>query len=130
MCRPVLSTIALSCSMFLAPFSAAAQATNPPESLCAPVNDTEADNEASISGLNLQDYNVTIDLLENGINPGFTSIPEIDNAQLAESVAQFQAANDLPVTGHLDAQTLSKLNIREPKSDPASSAVERAKPSK
>jgi hypothetical protein len=117
-------------SVFLAPFSSA-QNPNLPENICAPVSDSEFDQESSISALDSQqDQNAQIDLLENGINPGFTSVPEIDKAQLMRSVAQFQAANSLPVTGSLDQQTLAKLNLPSVKSDSTSSAIERAKPSK
>ena len=126
MCKLLVGTVALLCTVFLAPLSTA-QNSNLSENLCAPVSDTEFEQESQISVL---DYQQQIDLLENGINPGFTSVPEIDNAQLMESVAQFQAANSLPVTGRLDEQTLAKLNIPNPKLDPASSEIERAKPSK
>ena len=131
MFKPLVGTIALLCAVFLVPFSAAAQDSNLPENLCAPASDTEFEQESSILALdNQKDLKTQIDLLENGINPGFTSVPEIDRAQLIESVTQFQAANNLPVTGHLDDETLAKLSIRSPKLDPASSAIERAKPSK
>ena len=107
--RELLTIGALLCALFFNPFSAAAQ---------------------SVSAFDDQlDPNVRIDLLENGINPGFTSVPEIDRAKLMESVVQFQAANGLPVTGRLDEQTLAKVNIHNPKSDTAGSVIERAKPS-
>src|SRR3954454_10068216 len=100
MCRVLLGAITLLCGIFLAPFSAVAQSTNPSGNVCAPVDDTQTAEESSVSALDYpQDFDVKIDLLENGINPGFTSIPEIDKAQLTESVAQFQAVNNLPVTG-------------------------------
>lgn len=120
MCKVLLGILALSCTVFLVPFSAAAQSTVGSERLCAKVFDT----------LDLQNPKLKIDLLEDGVVPGFTSIPQIDNAQLMDSVAQYQAVNGLPVTGCLDNRTLAKLNISEPKLDPASAAVERAKPSK
>jgi len=124
MFKGLLGTIALLSTIFLSPFSARAQDLNPYENLCAPVSD-EFEETAPISAHNQQ-----IDLLENGINPGFTSIAEIDNAQLMESVAQFQIVNNLPVTGRLDERTMTKLNIANPKLDSASAAIERAKPSR
>jgi hypothetical protein len=131
MWKPLLGIIALSCTVLFAPFSAAAQSSNVPESLCAPVSDLEIEPDSSISALDYsQNLNTQIDLLENGINPGFTSVPEIDKAELMKSVAQFQAAKGLPVTGRLDEQTLAKLNITTPKVDQGSSPAERAKPSR
>ena len=131
MCKLSLGIFTLLCTIFLAPFLAAAQTSNEFENLCAPVPDTEFDQGSSNPALEYsQELNIPINLLENGINPGFTAVSGIDQAQLMKSVAQFQAANNLPVTGRLDAQTLGRLNLPIPKVDAASSVVERTKPSK
>jgi len=130
-----VGVIAFLCIVFAAPASAAPQDSSVYESVCAPISDTELEQDLPTSALDRdrQDHQTKIDLLESGINPGFTSVPEIDEPQFIESVAQFQAANDLPVTGRLDEQTLAELedlNISHPKSDATGAAVERAKPSK
>ena len=111
MWKLMVGIIAVLCTVFVAPFSAA--------------QNSQFFSSASDHRSDLQ---TRIDLLESGINPGFTSDPEIDNAQFMESVARFQAANGLRITGSLDEQTLATLNIPFSKFDAA--AIERAKPSK
>jgi peptidoglycan hydrolase-like protein with peptidoglycan-binding domain len=76
---------------------------------------------------------VRIELLQRGFNPGLDFERDAaTDAQLREAVALFQWEQKLPVTGQIDAATLTALYIPvfelSPKASP--DVIQRAKPSK
>ena len=131
-----LGIMVLSCTVLMAPFARAQNAADPNkdgvyENLCAPISDSDFDQQSLLPALDHQQLErVQIELLERGFVPVFSSDPETDKTQLVEVLAQFQAANDIPATGQLDAQTLDALGIPNPKSEAATFDLKRAKPSK
>src|SRR3954471_3967384 len=130
MLRAALIIVAISCALLFIPL-AAAQAPNPDhkafENLCAPVDDQEFDHAPVTCVLTHQQLeSVQIELLERGWVTDFASDTEIDNVQLTDAVAQFQAANNIPATGEIDMQTLEALGVPIPKSDMGAFEIERA----
>jgi peptidoglycan hydrolase-like protein with peptidoglycan-binding domain len=135
MLRASLVIMAILCTLLLVPFAAAQAVPDPGnggfENLCAPVDDLEFDYQSLTSMLTHQQLeSVQIELLERGWVTDFASDAEIGTVQLTDAVAQFQAANNIPATGNIDAQTLDALGIPNPKSDGVAFEVNRAKPSK
>jgi peptidoglycan hydrolase-like protein with peptidoglycan-binding domain len=133
--RASLGIMAISCSLLLVPFAAAQKGPDPEngvfESVCAPVSDSEFDQQSLTSTLTHQQLeSIQIELLERGFVTDFGSDADIDKPQVADAVAQFQAANNIPATGEIDAPTLEALGIPNPKSDDGTFEINRAKPSK
>jgi peptidoglycan hydrolase-like protein with peptidoglycan-binding domain len=137
--RILFLIIAFSCALLFVPL-AGAQSHEieyyndiPIENLCAPDFGDDYYQEAPLVLDYKQLEKVRIELLERGFNPGFDleRDPATDT-QLMGAVAQFQAENDLPVTGQLDAATLAALYIPIRDMSPKSSdeLILRAKPSK
>ncbi|HLH31221.1 MAG TPA: peptidoglycan-binding domain-containing protein [Terriglobia bacterium] len=113
--RASFAIVVFSCTLLLGPSGLAQHAANAP----------------AISQLTQQQLeSVQIELLERGFVPVFSSDPVTDKAQLRKTLAEFQAANNMPATGELDAQTLDALTVPNPKADLSTTQVQRAKPSK
>jgi peptidoglycan hydrolase-like protein with peptidoglycan-binding domain len=82
------------------------------ENLCAPdVSDGLYTETTFIALDNSQVERLRIELLERGFDPGFDPDAVDADEQLAQAIRGFQAEFSLPVTGQLDAATLSLLNI-------------------
>jgi len=135
--RTLFGMTALFFVLIFAPLAPAMQSTPTDEAvvenLCAPVFDSEVNQESIPLALDYQQMeNVRIELLERGFNPGFDSeLGNASNSQLMEAVRQFQAEYDLAVTGQIDSPTLAALSIATQK--PALAISEepvRAKPSR
>jgi hypothetical protein len=118
--RIFFSILALSCVLI---FSARAPAqqhfeNNDPviQNLCIPDEHLEFEEHVIYSGLNFDEVErVRIELLERGYNPDFD--PNRDNTvdpELMDALTQFQAENELPVTGLPDDSTLTALGIPVP----------------
>src|SRR5437764_9640707 len=108
--RASLVIMAILCTLLLVPFAAAQAVPDSGnggfENLCAPVDDLELDHQSLSSLLTHQQFeSIQIELLERGWVTDFASDSETGDVQLTDAVAQFQAANNIPATGDIDAQT-------------------------
>jgi peptidoglycan hydrolase-like protein with peptidoglycan-binding domain len=116
--RTVFSISALLGVLLFAPHAPAQQVNDHAyelvvENACIPDSLAEFDQPSLVSGLDFDQLElVRIQLLERGFDPGFDANRDntID-AQLMEALAEFQASNELPVTGTTDIPTLVALSF-------------------